>query len=188
MEWILPGTVLKADTAAAPYTEQQFRSMFMGGGIMLSQVSAITGLETHDVQNWVKRGFLPPPENKRYNLNQLCRIININMLKNVLSMEQICGLLGYINGDLEDASDDLIDDSQLYFMFVGMAAHYRTMQNSAGRDEVLDAQLTAYRETAPGAKERVKKVLQIMLTAWAANQLRSAAMKMMAQLEEGASV
>ena len=51
MEWTLPGTVLRADTAGAGTVEQQFKSMFMGGGIMLSQVSAITGLETHDVQN-----------------------------------------------------------------------------------------------------------------------------------------
>lgn len=155
---------------------------------MLSQVSAITGLETHDVQNWVKRGFLPAPENKRYNLNQLCRIININMLKNVLPMEQICGLLGYINGDLDNTADDLIDDSQLYFMFVGLAAHYRTMRNDAGREDVLEAVLADYEEKIPGAKERVRNVLRIMLTAWAANQLRSIAMKQMAQLEEGASV
>ena len=112
MEWILPGTVLSADIAASGAVAQQFKSMFMGGGIMLSQDSAITGLETHDVQNWVKRGFLPAPENKRYNINQLCRIININMVKNVLPMEQICGLQGYINGDLDNTADDLIDDSQ----------------------------------------------------------------------------
>jgi hypothetical protein len=186
MEWILPGTVLSADIAASGAVAQQFKSMFMGGGIMLSQVSAITGLETHDVQNWVKRGFLPAPENKRYNINQLCRIININMLKNVLPMEQICGLLGYINGDLDNTADDLIDDSQLYFMFVGLAAHYRTMRNDAGREDVLEAVLADYEEKIPGAKERVRNVLRIMLTAWAANQLRSIAMKQMAQLEEGA--
>ena len=45
MEWILPGTVLSADIAASGAVAQQFKSMFMGGGIMLSQVSAITGLE-----------------------------------------------------------------------------------------------------------------------------------------------
>ena len=182
MEWILPGTVLKATTEEAPAVEQQFRSMFMGGGIMLGQVSAVTGLEAYDVQNWVKRGFLPPPDRKRYNMNQLCRIININMLKNVLPMEQICGLLGYINGDLDDSSDDMIDDGQLYFMFVRLAAHYRTMQNAGGRDEVLEAVLKDYQERIPGAKERVKNVLRVMLTAWAASLLRQHAEKLMEEL------
>lgn len=186
MEWTLPGTVLKAKTEDAVFVQQQFEAMFMGGGIMLGQVSAVTGLEAYDVQNWVKRGFLPAPERKRYSLNQLCRIININMLKNVLPMEQICGLLGYINGDLDDASDDLIDDSQLYFMFVRLAAHYRTMQNAAGRDGIIDTVLESYEETVPGAKERVKKVLRVMLTAWASAQMRVAAMQMLAQLGEDA--
>ena len=184
MDWTLPGTVLPADTAAAGTVEQQFRSMFMGGGIMLSQVSAITGLETHDVQNWVKRGFLPAPENKRYNLNQLCRIININMLKAALPMEEICGLLQYINGHLNDESDDLIDDSQLYFLFIKLAAHHRQMNNAQGRDEYLEQLLADYQEPVPGAKERVGKVLSVMLTAWAAAQLRLTAEQMVLQLKE----
>ena len=60
MEWFIPGTVLKADKASN--IEQQFSAMFLGGGIVLSQVTGITGLEAYTVQNWVKRGFLSPPE------------------------------------------------------------------------------------------------------------------------------
>ena len=89
MKWTLPGTTLTVEREDAKFNEQQFTSMFFGGGIVLSQVSAITGLEPYTVQNWVKREFLPPPDHKRYNMNQLCRIININMLKKVLPMEQI---------------------------------------------------------------------------------------------------
>ena len=124
MNWIIPGTTIQADREEARYIENQFTAMFLGGGIMLSQVTEITGLEPYTVQNWVKRGFLTSPDHKRYNLNQLCRIIHINMLKKVLPMEQIVGLLGHINGKLGDTSDDLIDDSQLYFMFVHLAAGF----------------------------------------------------------------
>ena len=172
MEWILPGTVLSADIAASGAVAQQFKSMFMGGGIMLSQVSAITGLETHDVQNWVKRGFLTSPVAKRYTLRQLCRILIINMLRSALPLERICGLLQYINGHLDDESDDTIDDSQLYFMFVRLAARARELQHRKDREDLLEAYLADYAEPVPGAKERVKKVLHIMLTAWAAAQLR----------------
>ena len=82
MDWIIPGTVLTAPREAADQIEQQFSAMFLAGGIVLSQVAGITGLETHTVQNWVKRGFLTKPVGKRYTLRQLCRILNINMFKN----------------------------------------------------------------------------------------------------------
>ena len=74
MNWTIPGTVLQAPRQEAAHIPEQFRSMFLAGGIVLSQVSAITGLENYTVQNWVKRGFLTPPQNKRYTLRQLCRI------------------------------------------------------------------------------------------------------------------
>ena len=180
MEWFIPGTVLKADKAAN--VEQQFSAMFLGGGIVLSQVTGITGLEAYTVQNWVKRGFLAPPERKHYSLKQLCRIININMLKNVLPMERIVGLLSYINGDLDDESDDIIDDSRLYFMFVRLAAQAPAMNTPKGRDECIAKELAAYREPVPGAKERVAKVLAIMLTAWASAQLRQTAEQMLQEL------
>lgn len=165
------------------YIEKQFQNMFLGGGIALSQVANITGLEAYAIQNWVKRGFLTPPEHKRYTMRQLCRIININMLKNVLPMERICGMLSYINGHLDDESDDIIDDSQLYFMFVRLAAYYRVMHNSEGRDALIAKELENYVEPVPGAKERVTKVLCIMLTAWAAAQLQSAADRMLTEIE-----
>lgn len=183
MEWIIPGTVLKSPMEDTSFIEAQFNSMFLGGGMVLSQVAGITGLEPYTVQNWVKRGFLPPPERKKYCLNQLCRIININMLKSVLPMERICGLLTYINGHLDDTSDDIIDDSKLYFMFVRLAAHYRVMHDTTGREEMIDRELENYAEPVPGAKERVKKVLRIMLTAWASAQLRQVAEQMMEDLK-----
>jgi len=182
MNWYIPGTVLTAPREDAPHIEQQFTAMFLAGGIALGQVSHITGLEPYTIQNWVKREFLPPPDHKRYNMNQLCRVITINMLKKVLPMEQIVGLLGYINGDLDDASDDLIDDARLYFLFVRLASGFSTMQNPAGRDAAIEAALESYVEPVPGAKARVEKVLRVMLTAWAAAQLHEAAEHMVAEL------
>ena len=172
MEWTLPGTVLQIPEKDAAHIQQVFSSLFLGGGIVLSQVSGITGLEPYTVQNWVKRGFLPPPEKKRYSLRQLCRIININMLKSVLPMERICGLLTYINGHLDDVSDDMIDDSQLYFMFVELAMQARELSDEASREEALAQILSSYEEPVPGAKERVAKVLRIMLMGFLAARLQ----------------
>lgn len=184
MEWIIPGTVLPIPQEEIPYIENKFRSMFMGGGIVLSQVAAITGLEPYTIQNWVKRGFLASPQQKKYTLRQLCRILNINMLKPALPMEEICGLLQYVNGHLDDESDDLIDDTQLYFLFIRIAAQHRQPQDPAGWDACLERILAEYDEPVPGARERVEKVLRIMLTAWASAQLRSYAEAMVEELKK----
>lgn len=184
MQWRIPGTVLTEDTGQAAYIEEKFGAMFLGGGMVLSQVAAVTGLEPYTIQNWVKRGFLTKPQQKKYSLRQLCRIININMLKSALPMEEICGLLEYINGELDDESDDLIDDSKLYFLFVRLAAHHRQMNNSTGRDVKLDEVLASYQEPIPGARERVEKVLRVMLTAWAAALMRQQAENMVLQIKE----
>ena len=182
MKWTIPGTVLEIPRQDAEHIDELFRSMFLAGGIVLSQVSGITGLEPYTVQNWVKRGFLVPPERKRYTLRQLCRIININMLKGVLPMERICGLLGYVNGQLNDESDDVIDDSQLYFMFVRLAARANELYREEERDSLLEQAMADYAEPIPGAKERVRQTLRIMLTAYVAARMRQEAERMLQEI------
>ena len=182
MEWILPGTVLKAEAEEAGNVEAMFSPMFLAGGMVLSQVSSITGLEPYIIQNWVKRGFLSPPQNKRYTLRQFCRILNINMLKGVLPMERICGMLGYINGQLDDDSDDTIDDSRLYFMFVRLAAHAKQIDQNQAWQDAIDRVLQDYDEPIPGARERIAKVLRIMLIAYVAARMKEEAETLLTEL------
>ena len=66
MNWTLPGTTLSLNRSEADQVGNLFQSMFLAGGLTLSQVSSITGLEPYAIQNWVKRGFLAPPQRKRY--------------------------------------------------------------------------------------------------------------------------
>lgn len=182
MNWTIPGTTLEGQRSNADGTEALFQSLFLAGGLTLSQVARITGLENHTVQNWVKRGFLPPPRNKRYNMEQLCRIININILKGNMPLEQIVRLMTYLNGDLADESDDLVDDTRLYFMFVSLASRARYIGGTQNWDDAL-AQVTAdYVEPVPGAREKLVKVLKVMLTVWIANLLKASADKMMEEL------
>lgn len=183
MEWTIPGTVLQARRDQPEAMEERIRSMFLAGGMMRSQVAAATGLEAHMVQNWVKRGFLSSPVNKRYSCRQFCRIVIIHMLKSALSMEKICWLLSYINGELDDESDDSIDDSQLYFAFLRVAASYRgRMDDREALSACIRQSLADYREPRPGAKERVEQVLHVMLTAWASAQLQREAESLFDQL------
>ena len=182
MKWTIPGTVLEIQREEIGQVEDRFQAMFLAGGMVLSQVCGVTGLEAYTVQNWVKRGFLAPPQNKRYTLRQLCRLMNINMLKGVLPMERICGLLSYVNGHLDDESDDIINDADLYFMFLNLAAQAKELYDPTRREQLLAQVMEQYEEPAPGAKERVRKALQIMLTAWLAARMRQEAEKMLEQL------
>jgi DNA-binding transcriptional MerR regulator len=183
MNWVIPGTVLTASREEAGLIRDRFEAMFLPGGMVLSQVSAITGLEPYTIQNWVKRGYLTPPQNKHYTLRQLCRIININMLRAVLPLERICSLLGYVNGQLDNEADDMIDDSHLYFIFVQLAAHSKELYHTQSREAVLDEALADYISPIPGAKERVKTTLRIMLTAWLAARMTQEAERMLQALE-----
>lgn len=182
MKWTIPGTVLQIRREDAEHIEDIFASMFLAGGIVLSQVASVTGLEPYTVQNWVKRGFLPSPENRRYSQDQLCRIIHINMLKSALPLETICSLLEYINGKLDEDADDIIDDSALYFLFVKLAARAKQLDDPAAWENALETLLADYSEPVPGARGRIEKALRIMLTAWIAVRMRQAAEKLIEEL------
>ena len=183
MHWIIPGTTLEGLRSNADRTEGLFQSMFLAGGLTLSQVSSVTGLEPYTIQNWVKRGFLPPPQHKRYNMEQLCRILNINILRGPLPLDQIVSLMAYINGDLADEGDDLVDDTMLYFMFVRLAARARHLGGTQTWDDALNEVTAVYTEPIPGARDKLNTVLKIMLTAWCASRLQQEATRMIDRIQ-----
>lgn len=182
MNWTIPGTTLEGLRSNADRTDGLFQSMFLAGGLTLSQVASVTGLEPYTIQNWVKRGFLSAPRNKRYDMEQVCRIININLLKGTLPLEQICSLMAYLNGDLTDESDDLVDDTMLYFLFVRLAARARYLGGDKSWDDALVEVTADYVEPIPGAREKLIKVLKIMLTAWVSSRIKAEAEQMIAEL------
>ena len=68
-----------------------------------------------------------------------------------MQLDKICALLSYVNGELDDESDDLIDDFQLYLYIVRLAALVEH-QPPSGPDEAARWCQTAaesYRE-CPG--------------------------------------
>ena len=181
VKWTLPGTVLSVDADRPQAAEEVFSSLFLAGGLVLSQVTQVTGLEPYIIQNWVRRGFLAPPKQRKYTRRQLSRILMINALKSTLSIEQICKLLSYINGALDDEGDDTIDDTELYGAFVLVAGsvqkHGLTSESEMNR--LIADGLKDYKEPIPGAKERIEQALRIMITAWRAAQLQTKAQSMM---------
>ena len=182
VQWTIPGTVLRIKRADAARVDGLFQSMLLAGGLSLGQIASISGLENYTVQNWVKRGFLSAPKQKRYNMDQVCRVLTINTLKSVLPMERICGLLSYVNGDLDSSADDIIRDSDLYFLFVKLAGQARELADPEEAKQIIRDSLVDYAEPYPGAKERVAKALQIMLIAWLAARMRQHTERMLDEI------
>lgn len=174
MQRVLPGSTLHYDGSTPGSAEILLSALFAGGDLMLAQVSHISGLEPYVIQNWVARGFLPPPVAKRYSRRQLSRILIIHMLRSVLPLEEICRLLSYVNGHLDDISDDLVDDSALYMALVALTENDPPPIKTVLKD---------YREPFPGAQRRVEQVLEIMLLAYRAAMLKDEAQAYIGRLD-----
>ena len=168
---VLPGTTIQTSLDKLDVAKRILDNIFATGGLVLSQVSQLTNLENHVIQNWVKRGFLSSPINKRYSKDQFCRIVIINMLKDTLRIDTIAGMLSYINGVLTDKSDDIIDDGALYNYYVNLLVEINKLGISNGfvdhktLTNALTELLADFKEKYPGAKKRLQKVLAVMSTA-----------------------
>ncbi|MBQ7364053.1 MAG: DUF1836 domain-containing protein [Clostridia bacterium] len=157
--------------------------MFSMGGLVLSQVSRLSGVETHDVQNWVKRGFVSPPVQKQYSKRQFCRIILINMLRDCLPIGDIVSLLSYINGKLDDEDDDMIGDDELYVYLVRVLSRMKSPTQEGVNDAVIIA-TADYREPFAGGKTRLVKVLSVMAFSYCSTYYHRLAVNMLMTLDK----
>lgn len=182
----LPGSVIEVDIGRQGAANTVLSSMFLAGGLMLSQVSQLTGLESHLIQNWVKRGYLSSPEGKKYTRRQLCRILLINLLRDNMPLDTVCKLLSYINGQLDEEGDDLIDDSSLYLYVVELTTQFELGHMEATKDmsQLCENVLVNYLEPHKGAKKRIKLVLQIILNAYISSYFKQEAVLLMKQVED----
>ena len=172
----LPGTTIELAVSDAKDAKVFLDNAFACGGLMMSQVARLTGLEPYMIQNWVKRGFLTPPQKKLYTQRQFCRIAIINMLRDCLQIEKITGLLSYINGRLDDESDDIIDDYALYLYYISAVNAVDTViDGGKAIVKAIETVVSDFKEPFPGAKKRLVKVLAVMLNAHFAATLQKRA-------------
>ncbi len=137
-------------------------------GLTLAQLSEVTGLQGSTVQNWVKRGWVANPKNRRSEERQVARVILTTMLQSSLQLETIVSLMNYINGSVEDAADDISPDRELFNMLCRIIV-LEDAQHSFDRDALrqIIAQVTEeYEEPVAGAKDRLQKALEIMALAY----------------------
>ena len=171
---MIPGTQLPLSSETAAAFSAMDPLLSAAGGLSLSQVTGITGLRASTIQNWVKRGFVPNPREKRYDETALARILIINILRDCIQLEKIHKLMQYVNGSVEDRTDDIITDRELYNMLCAAIIHIgeQPLQNPRALDDELDNILGDYRGPRPDSRQRVKKALTVMLLAHSAATLK----------------
>ncbi len=168
-----PGMTIETSKLDIDSSKALFEGIFATGGITLSQVSIMTGLEPYVIQNWVKRGFVSSPKKRVYSCEQFARIVIINMLRESLQIEKICGLMSIIGGDVNDPDDDLIRSDELYHRYVNMLADIGDKpQDNLSVAKAAEKASADFVEKAPNARAQLVKILQIMLYAHGASKLR----------------
>jgi DNA-binding transcriptional MerR regulator len=182
---LIPGTKLKKDEMGN-VTGLEFLSkvFYISDGVMLSQIREVSGIDGSTLQNWTKRGWVANARLKKYNIDQVAHILIINMLRSYIQLDKIALLLHYINGKLDDQSDDIIRESVLYVYICRILD--KLMQQDgcsmASIKSVIQDEIADYQENMPGASERLAKALEIIIIAYYAALIKHRSDDMLSEL------
>ena len=154
------------------------------GGLSLSQVCAVTGLEGSTIQNWVKRGWVEHPVGKKYEEIHIARILIINALKECIKLEHIALLMSYVNGKSQDGSEAIIKESTLYnYLCEALKLSSQTDDHSkSGVESVINDVIKDYRDPNPDSRIRIRKALTLMMFACVCTDVKRRTEAMMGQI------
>lgn len=166
---LIPGTRLPR-SAAGGVTGMDFLSkiFFISDGIMLTQIREISGIDGSTLQNWTKRGWVENSKLKKYNIDQVAHILIINMLRSCMQLDKIAALIQYINGNVDDRSDDIIADSLLYdyiCKILDRLMSYDVCSLGSVRESICEI-TSEYKENIFGARDRLTNALEIIVVAY----------------------
>lgn len=173
MEKLIPGTS-KAFVNSDAFKE--FKKIIeLTNGLSLGQVCSITGLEPMIIQNWVKRGYVARPIHKKYHEKQFARILLINSLKEAMRIEEIGKLMKLVNGDVEDESDDLLSETDLYGLFSKVVFYLKGNDYEKIIRQVMKA--------VNIENEKLYTALEVMINAYVSSEHKKVAKKYLKELE-----
>lgn len=159
-----PGTNIKAN---GKDVINFLDGLFTLSDVNQTQLMEITGLSQSTIQNWVNRGWVQKSNKKGYDKDKVSRIFIINMLRGVLSLDNISTVLYYINGKTETTDDDIISESQLYIILCQIIADPNF--DFSDFDNLIDLNLTTHPELSQN-KERLKNGITIIIRAFMASK------------------
>lgn len=154
------------------------------GGLMLSQVVEVTGVGSSTIQNWIKRGWIPSPVDKKYGERQVARILIVDMLRKSMQLENIIKLMQCVNGDVEDQSDDIINDADLYNYIYRIVKRIEPVDvfTMKDLDGIIDEEISDYNGPSDNytgmvsdSQKRLHDALRIMMITYMSSELRKRA-------------
>lgn len=173
---LIPGTILRrkdmGDVTGLEFLKKIF---FISSGVMLSQIREISGIDGSTLQNWTKRGWVANSKLKRYNIDQVAHILIINMLRDCMQLDRITFLIRYINGNVNDQTDDIISDALLYDYICRILDRllYDEVTHDMGSLRACIHEVTAdYEEKVSGARKRLNQALEIIIAAYYASLVK----------------
>ncbi len=171
----IPGTKFhRSDMGGVTGMEFLSKIFFISDGVMLTQIRDISGIDGSTLQNWTKRGWVENSKLKKYNINQVAHILIINMLRSCMQLDRIAFLIQYINGRVDDRSDDIIADSVLYdyiCKILDMLMTYDLCSIGSIRD-AIEKVTEDYEEKISGARERLTNALEVIIVAYYATLVK----------------
>ena len=182
---LIPGTKLKKnDMGNVTGLEFLSKVFYISEGVMLSQIREVSGIDGSTLQNWTKRGWVANARLKKYNIDQVAHILIINMLRSCIQLDRIALLLHYINGRIDDKSDDIIRDSVLYDYICRILDNLMQQDvcSMASIKTVIREQIADYEEAMPGARDRLANALEIIVVAYYAALIKRRSDEMLADL------
>jgi len=185
---LIPGTkLLRSEMGGVTGLEFLSKIFFISNGVMLTQIREISGIDGTTLQNWTKRGWVMNSKLKKYSIDQVAHILIINMLRSCMQLDKIAFLIEYINGKIDDTSDDIIEDSVLYDYICRVLDRLMTYEIcSLGSVRVaIEEETQDYQEKMPGARERLSQALEIIVVAYYASLIKKHSDAMLAELSYG---
>ncbi len=172
---LIPGTILHR-SQMGDVTGLEFLSkiFFISDGVMLTQIREISGIDGSTLQNWTKRGWVANSKLKKYDINQIAHILIINMLRSCMQLDKIASLIQYINGSVDDRSDDIIEDSVLYDYICKILDKLMTYDlcSLGSIRQAIEEETAGYKEVMPGARERLSRALEVIVVAYYASLIK----------------
>ena len=167
MERKLPGTSLPCppDKERDPFSVLEPVFALSGGGLQLAQLCELTGLTSGTIQNWVKRGWVDSPVNKKYNEPQVARVLILNLLRDAMQLDHIAQLLRYINGAADNREDDSLPDARLYSLLCVLLFRLEDDGHIRGEEltDRIREELAQHASPLPDAEDRLVRALTVML-------------------------
>ncbi len=179
---LIPGTIMdKVKMGNVTGLDFLNKIFYITDGIMLSQIREICGIDGSTLQNWTKRGWVANAHCKRYDKNQLARILIINMMRDSMQLDRIAQILTYVNGRAGDISDDIIPESELYDYLcrvIDQLVDDDLPSSAENVGDLIKKVLASYEERAAGAAKRLEKACGIIIMTYYATLVRQKANRM----------